>query len=255
MTASERPLDLGAPVDTEDDLPTFSGPPDGLEGVLDPWGAPPALRPAFWAAMPVLPEPKQVHLGIRYIDVATTAASGRLLDASAAFPIRGVEIDNYSRLWLYLPSIARYIPPYTFGFSCPVHFAPVKIEVHAQAPPGFLQIASSSTESFCVTCKEVELSYSPGLPVPPQPGNVNTGAYGYAAGTSAATVNVPSNGKVIGITLLATSAGAATWVVGAGATVTAPASAQIASGVNGQLVGGTITFAGSVASYLVEWVV
>lgn len=78
------------------------------------------------------------------------------------------------------------------------------------------------------------------------------GTYGYRAGTGSATIVVPAGGKVIGLTFLAPSGGAATLTINGGDTVTAPAGAQAGSGVEGQLIAPTLVFTGT-ASFWVEW--
>lgn len=79
-----------------------------------------------------------------------------------------------------------------------------------------------------------------------------TGTYDYATGTSSATVVVPAGGKVIGLTVIAPTGSSASYAVNAKPAVTVPAGSQIGSGVEGQLVGPTITVTNP-ASYLIEW--
>lgn len=139
-------------------------------------GVPPTLAPyqpldQLPKATALPPVPYQLS---RYIDILTTANSGRLLDRDAGHPIHGMQVDNYSRIWLYVPAAGRYIPPYTFGIQMGIKDAANKMEVIASAPPVFTQAAASTTETFSITATECWLEYSPGISILNNPGGAAT---------------------------------------------------------------------------------
>ncbi|HEV3129595.1 MAG TPA: hypothetical protein VGY32_11465 [Solirubrobacteraceae bacterium] len=135
-------------------------------------GVPPVLAPYEpYKQIPkdsgIPPVPHQVE---RYGDVSAGVNTGRLLDRSAGFPWHTLQIDNYSRIWLYVPAANRYIPPFVFGIQFPIFPASTKVEIDAAAPPNFTQPAAGAGDIFSVTCYEAMMEYSPGLPVQSQGG-------------------------------------------------------------------------------------
>lgn len=80
-------------------------------------------------------------------------------------------------------------------------------------------------------------------------------AYGYVPGTTAGTVTVPANVNQLGVDVLANSGGAATVVIGGGGTITVPASTPWTRSIHTPGDGTAVVIGGSVASWVVDWVV
>lgn len=81
------------------------------------------------------------------------------------------------------------------------------------------------------------------------------GTFAYAAGTAAATVDVPAGGRARFVTVLA-GAGPATIVIAGGATITVPAGGSLDIPIVGDTAAGAdVVIGGTVASYLVTWTV
>lgn len=234
------PLAEDAQVIEDDSQPTTMRGPRGRHDANYPQrvrsipGLPPAREPGGWGGIDLLPKaarsPELPYQLERYIDQATTVNTGRLIDKSAGFPIRGIQIDNYSRLWLYSPAAGRYIPPFTFGVQFAIFDAPNKIEIHASAPPNFTQPAANTTETFSVTGYECQLEYSPGIPIGATaalPAGANP-----ALPTSTNVLDGFANVQTSGTTTLITIPAGRTWVGtigGAAATSNAGATAAAAT--------------------------
>jgi hypothetical protein len=81
------------------------------------------------------------------------------------------------------------------------------------------------------------------------------GTYGYAAGTAAGTVDVPTGARVKRVSVLAGSGGSATVTIAGGNTITIPASGSFDEQIPGQATAGAdVVIGGTVASYYVSWV-
>lgn len=81
------------------------------------------------------------------------------------------------------------------------------------------------------------------------------GTYGYAAGTAAATVDVPSGARVKRVSVLAGTGGSATITIAGGNTITVPAGGGFDEQIPGlATAGGDVVIGGTVASYYVSWV-
>jgi hypothetical protein len=79
------------------------------------------------------------------------------------------------------------------------------------------------------------------------------GVYGYAAGTTAATVDVPTGARVKRVSVLA-GAGPATITIAGGATITVPAGASFDEQIPGDAtLGGDVVISGTVSTYYVAW--
>lgn len=71
-------------------------------------------------------------------------APGESCDRTLEFRVRSIYIDNLSNSWLYLPDLARYIPPLTLGWQANYNGPTARIRVDASdAPPGGIE--SSNT--------------------------------------------------------------------------------------------------------------
>lgn len=80
------------------------------------------------------------------------------------------------------------------------------------------------------------------------------GTYAYAAGTSAATVNVPANGRVQQVYAVSGSGGASTITIAGGDTITVPASTAFSTQITCDTDNQDVVFAGAnLASYFVSW--
>ncbi len=74
--------------------------------------------------------------------------------------------------------------------------------------------------------------------------------FGYAAGTAAATVDVPASARLKSVRVV----GAATVVIAGGNTITVPASTTFAVDVVGDVAAGAdVVIGGTPASYFVSW--
>lgn len=82
------------------------------------------------------------------------------------------------------------------------------------------------------------------------------GTFGYAAGTTATTVDVPSGARVKRVSVIpASSGGAATVTIAGGSTITIPAGSGFDEQIAGDVTaGGDVVIGGNVASYYVSWV-
>jgi hypothetical protein len=81
------------------------------------------------------------------------------------------------------------------------------------------------------------------------------GAYGYASGTAAATVDVPAGARVKRVSVIAGSGGTATVTIAGGATITIPAGGSFDEQIPGDAtVGADVVIGGTVTSYYVGWV-
>lgn len=181
-------------------------------------GLPPAQEPGGWGGIDLLPKearspiiPPQIE---RLVDVATKVTTGRLVDQQAGFTWRTIQIDNYSRIWLYVCAAARYVPPYTWGVQFPVLTGANKVQIDAAAPPGFTQTTASSTEVFDVTVIECPLEYSSGTTIPasqaPAPANASAAIPTAFAATAVDQLLLTGVGTYYGHALLETVGGAAT---------------------------------------------
>ena len=82
------------------------------------------------------------------------------------------------------------------------------------------------------------------------------GAYAYAAGTAAGTVDVPAGARVRRVSVIAGASVAATITVAGGATITVPAGASFDEQLIGDVaLGGDVVIGGTVQSYFVSWTV
>lgn len=80
------------------------------------------------------------------------------------------------------------------------------------------------------------------------------GTYGYAAGTIAATVDIPADGRLQRVFVIATENGPASVRVGSGDIITVPADAAFDEQIPGSAVGTDVTIGGNVLAYYVSWV-
>lgn len=79
------------------------------------------------------------------------------------------------------------------------------------------------------------------------------GTYGYAAGTSAATVDVPAGARVKRVSVLA-GQGTATITIAGGVTITVPTGAAFDETIPGDAtLGADVVVGGTVAAYYVAW--
>ncbi len=77
--------------------------------------------------------------------------------------------------------------------------------------------------------------------------------FGYAAGTAAATVDVPAGSRLRSVSVIA-GAGAATIVIAGGATITVPAGAGFDEQIIGDVpVGADVVIGGTPATFFVSW--
>lgn len=77
--------------------------------------------------------------------------------------------------------------------------------------------------------------------------------FGYAAGTAAATVDVPAGARLRAVRVIAAGT-AATVVIAGGATITVPANATFSTDVVGDVAAGAdVVIGGTPASYFCSW--
>jgi hypothetical protein len=81
------------------------------------------------------------------------------------------------------------------------------------------------------------------------------GAYAYAAGTAAGTIDVHAGARVKRVSVIAGSGGSATVTIAGGNTITIPAGASFDEQIPGlATLGGDVVIGGSVTAYYVSWV-
>ena len=81
------------------------------------------------------------------------------------------------------------------------------------------------------------------------------GTFAYAAGTAAATVDIPSQARLETVSVLVGSGQAATVTIGGGATITVPASSGFTENISGEAKNQDVVIGGTLASYYVSYVV
>ena len=79
------------------------------------------------------------------------------------------------------------------------------------------------------------------------------GTYGYDAGTSAGTVQVPSGARLRRVSVLPSEGEAATVTIGGGDTITIPVGGYLEEDIPGACVAPAVVIAGSIDSYYVAW--
>lgn len=135
-------------------------------------GVPPVLAPI--EPFKQLPKdkaiPKVPYQMERYGDVPVSKNSGAILHNQVAFPWHTVQIDNYSRVWLFVPAAQRFVPPFVIGVQYPIFAASGIIRVEALAPPNWTQPAAGSGDVVTVTMYEAMLDYSNGIAIQDQGG-------------------------------------------------------------------------------------
>lgn len=84
--------------------------------------------------------------------------------------------------------------------------------------------------------------------------NTARGTYGYASGTSAATVDVPAGARVRRVSVIAGTGANATVAIAGGATITIPAGYGFDETVPGDVTtGADVVIGGTVQSFYVSW--
>ena len=217
-------------------------------------GRPPVQEPGAWGWEHLVAKderrpriPPQVE---RYAEIPVTATTGKLLDRSAGFTWRTIQIDNYSAQYLYVPAAARYVGPFVYGAQFPVQAGSSKVEVDAGAPAGVTQNAlAATTQIFSVTVIEDCNEYSPGIAIIP-PGTVALSISGTGPMVKGSSLSVVpdliatadildgfSTVMAAGTTTLITIPAGRTWVgvVGLSAAITNNAAATSAASVGAQI--------------------
>lgn len=88
----------------------------------------------------------------------------------------------------------------------------------------------------------------------PLPVAETSGTFGYAAGTSVGTVDVPSSARLKRVSVMAGTAASATVTIGGGATITVPAGGVFDEAIPGAAVGADVVIGGTIQAYYVAWV-
>lgn len=83
--------------------------------------------------------------------------------------IRGIEIDNSSGSWLFIPSLETYVPPFTIGwaFALPYGASSVDIVAGLNGPAG--QISTTQGSGVTVYLNDADISASSGSADPSAP--------------------------------------------------------------------------------------
>lgn len=89
----------------------------------------------------------------------------------------------------------------------------------------------------------------------PVPITASDGAFAYAAGTAAGTVDVPTAARLKRVSVVAGASVGATVTIGGGATITIPAGQSFDEQIAGAAVGADVVIGGTVQAYYVAWVV
>ncbi len=75
----------------------------------------------------------------------------------------GIEVDNPSGSWLYIPSIESFVPPYTLGWSATLTVGAASVDIIAQAGPAG-QVSTQTGDPVIVTLSTEPVASSPGSP-------------------------------------------------------------------------------------------
>lgn len=89
-------------------------------------------------------------------------ATGQLLEEPTSFPVRTIQIDNYTSCFIYVQACDRYIPPLTMGWQFVLGRGVSQVRVVGASPPGIAQPAFTAGGVFYVFCFEAALT--PGTP-------------------------------------------------------------------------------------------
>lgn len=82
----------------------------------------------------------------------------------------GIEIDNPSGSWLYIPSLETFVPPYTIGWSMSFPYGVSSIDLVAQnGPAGQISTSEGSNVVVFLTDEKDAVSPSPGSHDPNAP--------------------------------------------------------------------------------------
>jgi len=81
-------------------------------------------------------------------------------------PMRGIEIDNPSGSWLYIPSLETFVPPYIVGwsYSFPYDVTAIDIIANQDGPAG--QPSTSDGDPVIVFLTDESIATSEGTPAP-----------------------------------------------------------------------------------------
>lgn len=83
--------------------------------------------------------------------------------------IRGVEIDNSSGSWLFIPSFETYIPPFTIGWSMDFPYAASSIDIIAGNPGPVGQSSTAQGNGVTVFLNNENVGSNAGGPDPSAP--------------------------------------------------------------------------------------
>lgn len=75
----------------------------------------------------------------------------------------GIEIDNQSGSWLYIPTLETFVPPFTIGWSLSFPYAVASVDVLAQDGPAG-QISTSEGTGVTVYLSDARVGASAGVP-------------------------------------------------------------------------------------------
>lgn len=75
----------------------------------------------------------------------------------------GIEIDNQSGSWLYIPTLEAFVPPFTIGWSLSFPYAVASVDVLAQDGPAG-QLSTSEGTGVTVYLSDANVGASAGVP-------------------------------------------------------------------------------------------
>lgn len=130
---------------------------------------------------------------------------------------RGVEIDNASGSWLYIPSLETFIPPFTVGWSYGFPYGVSALDIIAGASPAG-QVSTTQGDGVTVYLTDQETPQSSGAAGSPDTGapfitgftpqvSVAVGATGVPGGTSGIAIAGAVAGKRIRLLTLTVALG------------------------------------------------
>jgi hypothetical protein len=81
---------------------------------------------------------------------------------------RGIEIDNTSGSWLYIPSLETFVPPYTIGWAMTFPIAVSSLDINAgNGPAG--QLGTPAGDAITVYLTSYTVERAAGVPAPGTP--------------------------------------------------------------------------------------
>lgn len=160
-----------APVDGDDDTAHVSQ--YGGRG-RDAQGRPVAIPAGRGPAPPNVQDPiekdqelpRRPPKNAKYVNVQLNTNTGEKMDDDLGFPCRGLIVDNYSSVWIFVSGADVYIPPFSVRWHLPIYQASSSLRVLASAPQGYTQPALTAGGTFSIVAVEEKVEAVAGVFIP-----------------------------------------------------------------------------------------